>query len=236
MDCEPQSWWEAYQLREEKKRRLESQRAYFYQCRRERQAARKKRLAEKITDGPMLVAALRFYVHCLEPCALTVAEPIHERCKELSRQWKVHLKAARRVLGIEYWENRTVIQLPRHYEKRLRRIGLCQNPAATAQFLRLDPHLEIDASVLVFAEARPYLVTNIQRLLRGELPPLDQVTYLAAEAKTVPPGWCGLMHSSDPDPVRVKNAKSPFKIAQGNPKTERPPRCEPPEDDADGER
>src|SRR6202035_2757612 len=116
----------------------------------------KKRLAEKLTDGAMLVAALRFYSHILSPGELVRAEDIHVHTKSKPRRWRVSLEAARRVLGIQYHENRTAIQLPDNYQKRLRRIGLCQNPAAAAQFQRLSPNLEIDASTQVFADTRPH--------------------------------------------------------------------------------
>jgi hypothetical protein len=248
---ERKSWWEAYQLRQEKSRRLASERSYFFECRRERQIKRNKRLAEKVNDGPMLVLALRFYVHHLSPGALTLAEPILEHCKGLSRRWRLYLKIARRVLGIGYQrfnaaskktaqpvhpglENRTALELPHYWQRRLQRIGLCLNPAALGQFERLSPDLQIDASAVIFADARPYLVPNVQRLLLGEAPPLVRVAHPVAEADTVPPGSCGyLMHSSED--ANYSHVSSPFKIAKTPANGPDRPRFEPSNDYHDAE-
>jgi hypothetical protein len=166
---------------------------------------------------------------------MTLAEPIFERCRTLPRRWKLYLKVARRVLGIGYFKDQTVMQLPLHYEKRLRRLGLCQNPAATAQFQRLTPDLEIDASGVIFAESRPYLIENTRRLLRGEAPELGSVASVAvAEADTLPPGSCGYLMRSSEDPSYT-HIKSPFKIAKVSAKGSPTPRFEPSNDSDDAE-
>jgi hypothetical protein len=185
--------------------------------------------------------------HCLAPDQPTLAEPIDARIKELSRRWKLYLKVnykdikcvynnyyrldgrlvtrARRVLGIELLEDRTVLKLPHNYLRRLQRVGLCLNPAETAKFQHLDPCLQIDAACEVFAQTRPYLIGNVKRMLTDELPWRERAVFRSVG------GSCSyLQHSSEPDPPQA-HIQSPFKIAPATRKPERPTRYEPSEGD-----
>jgi hypothetical protein len=143
-----------------------------FQAQQERSALRKRRLATQIDDAK-LIAAIRFYLAVLLPTRRVEVAPVRERCKDLSRKWKAHLKAARRILGIEYKDGSTMLRLPAKYWQRLQEIGLeiLDSFGSSAEFYRLNANLVIDDALTTYAAFHPVLKEAKGFLCGGDWPP-----------------------------------------------------------------
>lgn len=142
----------------------------------EESALRKRRLAERINDNAMLIAAIRFYLACLLPERRADADQLFGRCKDLSFAWRRHLRAARRVLDVRY-RGRTMT-LAGNWAFRLGRVGLevCDCLGLRQEFKSLNADLAIDDAMRDYAASNWQVLEETKHFLRGdsaELPGQD---------------------------------------------------------------
>lgn len=140
-----------------------------FQARKERSGQRKRKLAQAIDDEAMFVAAIRFYLGALLPTRTAEAEQVHEQTDGMSRKWKRHLTAARRILGLQYKERGRTLRLPANFGERLSRIGLnlLSDFDARQEFFQLNANLVIDEAITDFAFFHPVLL-DAKAFLRGD--------------------------------------------------------------------
>jgi len=131
-----------------------------FEARKVRSAERKRKLAQKLDDETMLIAALRFYLGALLPTRTAEAGPVREQTYGMSLKWKRHLLAARRILGLMWKDRGRTLRLPSTYLDRLQRIGLdlLIDFDTRSEFFALNTYLEIDEAVTTFAFFRPIIL------------------------------------------------------------------------------
>jgi hypothetical protein len=131
-----------------------------FEARKVRSAERKRKLAQKLDDEPMLIAALRFYLGALLPTRTAVAGSVLEQTYGMNLKWKRHLLAARRILGLMWRDRGKTLRLPANYLERLQRIGLdlLTDFDTRSEFFALDTYLEIDEAVTAFTFFHPVLL------------------------------------------------------------------------------
>jgi hypothetical protein len=134
-------------------------------------AERKRELAGKIESNELLIAAARFYLALLKPGQPVLASLVNERCKDLTRREKIHLRAARRVLGVELQERGRLMRLPRTYWRRLQRVGLdLTDFDEREKFESLNGELILDDAIRIFAGLHPDLLERVKDFLCGPEP------------------------------------------------------------------
>jgi len=131
-----------------------------FEARMKRSAERKRKLAAKLDDEAMLIAAVRFYLDALLPTRTAEAGPVCEQTYGMSLKWKRHLLAARRILGLMWRDKGQTLRLPSTYLERLQRIGLdlVRDFDGRAEFFQLNADLIIDDALTTYAFFRPILI------------------------------------------------------------------------------
>ena len=138
-------------------------------ARMKRSAERKRKLAAKLDDEAMLIAALRFYLGALLPTRTAEAGPVREQTYGMSLKWKRHLLATRRILGLMWRDRGKTLRLPANYLERLQRIGLdlATDFDTRSEFFALNTYLEIDEAVTSFSFFHPVLLA-VKSFLCGD--------------------------------------------------------------------
>jgi hypothetical protein len=142
------------------------------------------KLANKVTDGSLLLACLRFY-SSLPAGEWVPASLIHERTKATTRIVKSHLTAARRILQVTQRDYHAQIRLPLNWAERLSNVGIQFD--YHADFLALNADLKLDNDMHIFAAERPWLLREVQAFLRSGCQPTPRVKTPAAKPKK--PWW-----------------------------------------------
>jgi len=141
-------------------------------------AKKKWRLAGKLENNEMLVAALAFYCGRLAPGEATLSEPIHALYRKLPRRWRPYREASRRVLQIQYVDRETM-RLPKNvWHCRLPLIGLKLHlhPEERESFENLNSDLVIDDAIRSFALSHPQLLERVQLFLQdGYRPSIPEI-------------------------------------------------------------
>jgi hypothetical protein len=147
-----------------------------FEVRKVRSAERKRKLAQAIDDEAILIASVRFYLSALLPTGRAEAVSVHERTKNLTRQWKAHLKAARRILGLQYKDHGRTLRLPANCWNRLAKIGLdlWTDLDARAEFFRLNANLKLDDGITTYALLHPVLKAAKEFLANWEWLPRER--------------------------------------------------------------
>ena len=169
---------------------LQRQKEALYQRNAERSARRKAELAEKLDSNEMFVAAIVFYCRRLKPGRRVPAAPIRAHHRKLSREWQLHLKAARRLLGVWYDFPNSTYRLPNTFARRLISVGLNISGSTFEgrAFRQLNADLILDDALGSFAAGHPVLERAKQLLSGYEYHPLsDQLIPPARSEPREPP-------------------------------------------------
>jgi hypothetical protein len=88
-------------------------------------AAKKAKIADRLDNNSMVIAAIKLHLDRISPGQWVDAEPILRECRTLPCIWKPYLYAARRVLGIKWRPgNGTVRRLPKDALRLRRLLGI----------------------------------------------------------------------------------------------------------------
>ncbi len=148
-----------------------------WEARKTKAAERKRQLAARLDSNELLISGIRFYLAVLLPTRAADALPVRQRCKDLSPQWKTHLKADRRILGIEYNDTEDTLRMPANYWRRLAIVGIDIAPGflSDKEFLRLNTNLELDSELTTYAVLHPQILDGARRFLcGGDWPPTPE--------------------------------------------------------------
>jgi hypothetical protein len=131
----------------------------------------KRKLAEAIDDNAMLVSGIRFYLARLRTNRHTLAAPIRAIETKKTARFREHLKAIRRLLGIDYIKASTlarkqpkpragvasdVMAMSGSYRAKCQAIGFnpWSDPDELAAFESLNANLELDEDTTAFGRRR----------------------------------------------------------------------------------